>query len=305
MRMAHRIGTQPGSKYVGLTKTVNGHPVWTGEVRLDEAALTLPLRWRKPRRIFVDSMSDLFHEVVPDEWIDRVFAVMALSPKHTFIVLTKRAERMRDYCQSKHAGFLVKIAHQINSAWLGDDPSRTSAVGVGYSPTTWPLSNVWLGVSVEDQQRADERIPLLLEPPAAIRFVSAEPLLAPINLLPFLKRRRKLDEAGSMDDDWSQKILDWVIVGGESGPGARPMHPEWARSLRDQCAAAGAAFFFKQWGAWAPEDQAPAGARKPRYPYPWNRHEWNYNTGKPVSWRFGAHAAGRALDGREWSEWPA
>jgi protein gp37 len=138
------------AKFAGLTEPSKAGPVWTGEVRLWERVLDQPVRWTKPRRIFVNSMSDLFHESVPDEWIDRVFAVMALCPQHTFQVLTKRADRMRDYCSSPYNGVALSFK--------------------------WPLPNVWLGVSVEDQARADGRIPRLLDTPAAVRcLVRASP----------------------------------------------------------------------------------------------------------------------------------
>lgn len=212
----------------GLTIDTKAGPVWNGEVRFNEKDLDQPLRWRRPRLIFVCAHGDLFHENVPDEWIDRVFAVMALAPQHTFQVLTKRSERMRAYV----------------AAVAGDPKRFTSwaATGAGViresglleklreAPPRWPLPNVWVGVSAEDQHRYDERVSHLRETPAAIRYVSAEPLLGPIDA----------DLTG----------IDWVIVGGESGSGARPMHPDWARSLRDQCAAAGVAFHFKQWGEW-------------------------------------------------------
>lgn len=180
------------------------------ELYLDKKTMTAPLRWTRPRKIFVCSMSDLFGDFVSDADIGAVFAVMALCPQHTFQVLTKRSERMRD------------LVPQILSA---------------------PLPNVWLGVSCEDQETADQRIPHLLDTPAAVRFISAEPLLGPIRL------------RETLSDDWlasgksgERKGLSWCIIGGESGPKARPMHPDWARSLRDQCQTAGVAFFYKQTG---------------------------------------------------------
>lgn len=187
-----------------VLRTPSG-PRWTGKVELIESKLTEPLHWKKPQRVFVNSMSDLFHEALPDEAIDRVFAVMADCPHLTFQILTKRPERMLKWFSS---GLQMKV----NPPW--SDP------------------NVWIGVSVEDQATADARIPLLLQTPAAIRFVSYEPALGPVDF------RKETWTAG----------LDWIIAGGESGPGARPPHPDWFRSVRDQCAAAGVAFFFKQWG---------------------------------------------------------
>lgn len=181
------------------------------EIFLDEETLKKPLSWKKPRTIFVCSMTDLFADFVKDAWIDRVFAVAALCPQHTFIVLTKRARRLRVYSNARRP-------------------------------------NVWLGVSAEDQKTADARVPDLLATPAAVRFLSCEPLLGPINL----QALRYWLEVETDNNGQVLHGLDWIIVGGESGPNARPMHPDWARGLRDQCAEAGVPFFFKQWGEWAP-----------------------------------------------------
>jgi len=172
---------------VGLTADSKAGPVWTGEVRFNEEWLTEPLRWRRPRRIFPVAHGDLFHEAVPDEWIDQVFAVMALCPQHIFQVLTKRAERMRQYMESIDNGdgerleglrsaLIEGMAQSIHYERTGDDTvDEWLAVHL-------PLPNVWLGVSVEDQRAADERIPQLLATPAAKRWISAEPLLGPIDL---------------------------------------------------------------------------------------------------------------------------
>lgn len=236
----------------GLTVFTKNGPVWTGEVRFNEQWLDQPLRWERPRMVFVCAHADLFHPSVPDEWIVKVFKVMRDAPQHVFQVLTKRAERMRDF---------VSVRYPV------------------------PLANVWLGVSVEDRATADERIPLLLDTPASVRWISAEPLLGSVDLTMIndgtAHRDVPREEWGSVDDDdsppglwwnvltgertimhggatgeWSRTdtALDWVIAGGESGPRARPMHPDWVRSLRNQCAAAGVPFLFKQWGEWAPAD---------------------------------------------------
>ena len=204
MRMAHR-SNRPGGAYEGLTRIGAHGPTWTGDVRVVREMLDYPLKLRKPHRIFVNSMSDLFHESLDEIAIGEVFGTMAVAEQHTFQVLTKRPGRMKAILE-------------------------TARVCFDYHE---PLANVWLGVSAEDQKTADERIPLLMETPAAVRWVSAEPLLGPIDL----------ESVPSMEGS-----IDWVVVGGESGPGARPMHPDWARSLRDQCKAAGVPFFFKQWG---------------------------------------------------------
>lgn len=213
-RMAKRLVAMGAEKYLG-TVGEDGH--WTGQTNMSHDDLNIPFRWRKPRRVFVNSMSDLFHESIPDEFIADVFHVMAVTPWHTYQVLTKRADRMR--------------------SWATCAASR--CLGVIPWPHLWPLPNVWLGVSVEDQAAAYARIPDLLQTPAAVRFLSCEPLLGPVDLGHFLCHYwRKGLTLGN--------YLDWVICGGESGPGARPMHPDWARSLRDQCQEAGVPFFFKQ-----------------------------------------------------------
>lgn len=235
------VGTRTGHQpFTGFAKIVNGHPAWTGKVELIESKLTEPLHWKKPQRIFVNSMSDLFHEALPDEAIDRVFAVMALCPQHTFQVLTKRAERMLCYMESRRASSRFWKAACL-AGWTFD--FRSPLDGKEYSLLPFPLPNVWLGVSVEDQQRADERIPLLLQTPAAVRFVSYEPALGPVNFL-------------AVPDRWKGKGtgIDWIICGGESGPGARRFDLEWMRSAVVQCKAAGTAIFCKQIGSnpyWA------------------------------------------------------
>jgi protein gp37 len=252
----------------GLTQESKAGPVWTGEVRLNETALLDPLKWKRPRRIFWNAHGDLFHDAVPDDWIDRVLAVCALTPHHTHMILTKRSARMRAYFAHDEGfgrwGYIEGRAKQMalhagGKALLKSLTGKTLAHFGGGS-----LPNVWLGVSVEDQTRADERIPDLLDTPAAIRFISAEPLLGPVNLseVPWhvagYSMEGTLPDSTESDDFrfWHHEAqgIRWVIVGGESGPGARPMHPDWARSLRDQCAAAGVAFHFKQWGSCLPGD---------------------------------------------------
>lgn len=249
----------------GLTIDSKAGPVWNGQVRLHELALLQPLKWKRPRRIFWNAHGDLFHPAVPDEWIDRVFAVCALTPQHTHMILTKRSARMREYMADAGVVTLRVAMTDINRE------AQRHSVETLYR--TWPLPNVWLGVSVEDQARADERIPDLLATPAAVRFLSCEPLLGPVNLLTINRGNRiTLDAlrgwhstsltfalADGCPPSEPMPILprqlpriNWVIVGGESGPGARPMHPDWARSIRDQCAGAGVPFHFKQWGDWGP-----------------------------------------------------
>jgi protein gp37 len=239
----------PGQPYEGLVKLNGGRGAgkrskWTGVVRMVPEHLADPLRWRRPRRIFVNSMSDLFHEQLSDEDIAAVFAVMAAAPRHTFQVLTKRPERMRDWFR-----WLEGAAERSRSIFPADDTTwrrnhvmwaaaRRADVDLAASrhDHQWPLPNVWLGVSVEDQRRADERIPLLLDTPAAVRFISAEPLLGPIDF----RRVPGFNRVGLNLQDW------WVIAGAESGRGARKMDLDWVRSIRDQCAAARVPFFYKQ-----------------------------------------------------------
>jgi protein gp37 len=310
MRMANRLAANPATPhYAGTVEPSKAGPVWTGKLAMaPEKALTAPLRRRKPTMYFVNSMGDLFHEDVPDDWIDRVFAVMALCPQHTFQVLTKRANRMRAYVTDREDR---EIGRAQDRQLTGPHPVPV-------------LPNAWLGVSAEDQVRADDRIPDLLATPAAVRFVSAEPLLGPVDLRrlaatggtirPYRALVDALDGTCQSRDhastDWFKlpAKIDWVIVGGESGKGARPMHPHWARSLRDQCAAAGVPFFFKQWGEFRPriyclpiEDDDvniwPDGTV--------GRGNVNDNggTGWPLK-RVGKNRAGRLLDGREWNGMP-
>jgi protein gp37 len=296
IRDARRLAGNPNAKiravYDGLTVIEGGRPNWSGEVRLVWERLEIPLRRKKPTRWFVNSMSDLFHEKLPDEAIDRVFAVMALCPQHTFQVLTKRPERMLQWAKSleavaaEHAPFTKRSVFQggiygttdgaftaaqvLNLRWL------KAGGGRAFPNHPWPLPNVWLGVSVEDQATADKRIPLLLQTPAAVRFVSYEPALGPVDFNPFLPM--------PPGESWSYEVchaigsvdpyLDWIIAGGESGRGARPAEAEWFRAVRDQCVAAGVPFFFKQWGEWSPEG------------------------------RVGKKAAGRLLDGEIWEQMP-
>lgn len=284
----------PLAHYRGLTEESNAGPVWTGRVATAPDHVFLePLTWRRPRLVFVCSMADLFHEAVPDAVIDRVFAVMALARHHTFQVVTKRAARMRAYVEQVTADRLAAAMRQI-----------PPTLGPRSIPLEWPLPNVWKLVSCEDQKRADERVPELLATPAAVRGVSAEPLLGPIDFTRIDVQQygylNALDDGYFIDGRTPRRRLDWIIVGGESGPGARPMHPDWARSIRDQCAAAGTAFFFKQWGAhaWTPDDvcytDAPKWGRERGFPIgtPFHHHASGH-----TSFRVGKARAGRLLDG--------
>lgn len=302
-------------------------------VTLHEDKLNEPLRMRKPARVFVASMGDLFHEDVPDEFIDKVFAVMALASRHTFLVLTKRPERMRNYILSRGEelleigisewlaeqifwpGNLIAAAWPIDRRWRRapadyDGPDLVSPEdwfweGEG-KPFAWPLPNVWCGVTAENQARVDERIPLLLQTPAAVRFVSVEPMLGLVDLSCYLSWQYHVnlpeeERPRAMAEHWAGMHrltkLDWVICGGETGPGARPMHPDWVRGLRDQCQAAGVPFHFKSWGEWAPNY---AGCPS----YALSQLVSDGNNGVLKMWRVGAKTSGRLLDGREWNEYP-
>ena len=292
-----RLAANPKTIYHGREFTdVRCHPE-----RLDQ-----PLRWTRSRLIFVNSMSDLFHEDVPDDFIDKVFAVMGLSGKHTFQVLTKRPERMKAYMASraKSVEYFERAAREMGYTFKFEFDGKT------HGTLSWPLPNVWLGVSVENQETADERIPLLLQTPAAVRWVSAEPLLGPADLpgLFFYGTER----TGGVEPLRKHRhpLIDWVVVGGESGPKARPMNPDWARSLRDQCAEAGVPFFFKQWGSWEPVARSGAvdalitmpGQNKDLWAWPGATKDcWRSG---PVSVRVGRNGVSEALDGREHKEYP-
>ena len=313
----------------GLTIQSKAGPVWTGDVRLNEEWLTQPLRWSRPRMIFVCAHGDLFHESVPDEWIDRVFAVMALAPQHTFQVLTKRAQRMRVYFAARTEGDPWAEAADAIGNLLG-----TTHHPAALEPKDMPLQNVWLGVSVEDQRRADERIPELLETPAALRWLSAEPLLGPIDLekidvAAWMRTYRSGSDIGQhpydpdmrwpllapfehMQSGWSSPGLDWVVVGGESGPGARPMHPDWPRAIRDQCERAGVPFFFKQWGEWAVDRLRPGSdlggdmrADRVRHVCRDRENDGYFREGDRHMRRVGKARAGRKLDGEIHDAQPA
>ncbi|WP_229685840.1 DUF5131 family protein [Longimycelium tulufanense] len=324
-RMEHRDFDQPG-------------PGGTTGVRLHPERLNQPLHWRTPRRVFVNSLADLFHDEVPDEYIARVFAVMAATPQHTYQILTKRPARMRsllvDECTCGN-GHAPGVHFRSAMDWVAtphnpDHVPGTAGKKVYYAG--WPLPNVWLGVSVENQQWADIRIPALLDTPAAVRFLSCEPLLGPVDLSSWTTcghesmsggegpvellgrwpRRWVCDGcAAVLDDDTgtTRPGLSWVIAGGESGPGARPMHPDWVRSLRDQCQAAGVPFFFKQWGEWAPEavcatEHGAANARYLERDGSTRPARWGARGSAITVQRNGKHRTGRRLDGRTHDEVP-
>ena len=309
MRQAHRTSGKGGA-YEGLTEIINGRPQWNGKIRLVPELLAAPLHWKKPRRIFVNSMSDLFHEDVPDEFIDQVFAMMSLCPQHIFQVLTKRPERMQRWISNSSVN--VRTIARINVFRGTCGVMAARSVDTCFEPTAkfrWPLLNIWLGVSVEDQLTADERIPLLLQTPAAVRFISAEPLLGPIQLTGICS----IPACFNALLVGRYPRLNWVITGGESGPGARPSHPDWFRSLRDQCAVVGVPFFFKQWDEWVPCETEVLSEPPGRVVYPLDEsitldRKGTYKLTEVHSLEFvrvGKKAAGRLLDGRTHDEYPA
>jgi protein gp37 len=281
----------PGQPYAGLATWVTRpdgtrEPRWTGATRIMWSQLDAPIRWRRPRHIFVNSMSDLFHEKLHLDDIAGILghAIAAHHLRgHTFQILTKRPQRMLDVLQDEE--FWEAANCQATELVLENtDPldrrSDDARATLGsYSAENAP-PGIWLGVSVEDQATAEERIPLLLRTPAALRFISAEPLLGRIDLV-----------AVRFMGIHSLTFLDWVIAGGESGVAARPMHPGWARRLRDDCIAAHVPFFFKQWGEWAP---APRAIRQ-------QTHRFDDGT---VMFRTGKNRAGNLLDGRTHQEFP-
>lgn len=308
-KMTKRLAAMKQKKYHGIL-TERGR--FNGKVRHHEDTLRIPFTWRKPRKVFVNSMSDLFHEDVPFEFIDKVFNVMARTPQHTYQILTKRPERMAEYLASEHLRVGNKPETDLRFLrW------HMYGTNMRYDDFCWPISNIWLGTSVENQDAADERIPHLLRCPAAVRFLSCEPLLGAVELKGKVFHGGGLSTRwdylnGLIERDWDANgpvydlgeerggKIHWVIAGGESGPEARPMHPDWARQLRDQCAEAGVAFFFKQWGEWCPASA-----------YSDDHEDLSFETCDRMGWpggeevyRVGKKAAGRMLDGRTHEEFP-
>ena len=333
----------PGCDHCYAERLVNGrmrhrYPDGFAKVVLHPERLDQPLRWKRPRRIFVNSLSDLFEAQVPDEFIVQVFDVMATASRHIFQVLTKRPGRMASF-----------VRRYLTGAFATD-----AAAGLLAFTVERPPPNIWLGTSVEDQHWADVRVPKLLDTPAAVRFLSCEPLLGPVDLdaellgHPWARANAHshayprhilgpvedpdglwrghmecIDDATSDDpydgrgcgfDTTQRGGIDWVIVGGESGPGARPMHPGWARVLRDQCQATGVAYLFKQWGEWGPcddllDDQARVLTDEGRWVKPGTPPPPGLCLEQPSAWapmrRCGKQFVGRELDGRTWDEFPS
>jgi protein gp37 len=290
-----------GMPFEGLVHKKNGSLNWTGKITFAEKALMDPYKWKEKERIFVNSMSDVFHDNVPEEYIRRIFDIMADLPRHTFMILTKRPKRMLQLMQ--------KFSQE---AMLYND--------------IFPLPNVWLGVSVENQLTANERIPLLMQTPAAIRFLSCEPLLGPVDLTNldlgdqltggYGKRRILWDALSGWESQFEQGILpepgriprvrisnpnnriQWVIVGGERGHQSRPMHPHWVQSLLQQCLDSETAFMFKQYGDWT----NPAASGIPIESIRKARH-YQFDDGISV-WKIGRKRAGRNFYGESWDAYP-
>ena len=304
MRIAARLarmGGKTGARYAGLTTAERTGPIWTGEIRVAEDLLAWPLLRRRPRRIAVNLMSDLFHENLATATVDLLHAVMRAAHWHQFLVLTKRAARMRAYYNDPETPHRIADKFVLLSSLILPVPGRRGGSSrrvdqamrpAGLEP--WPLPNLWLGVSVEDQDRM-ARVSDLLQTPAAMRWVCFEPLLDPVRPEAVRDGDRYFDAlAGShyvvdgrgrtvLVEGPAWRALDWVVTGGEIGAGARPMHPQWVRNLRDKCITTGVAFFFRQWGEWAPASSDPL---------------------DPTMIRAGKRAAGRLLDGRTWNEIP-
>ena len=322
-RHSFALNAKVHAAYEGLTRKVNGKAAWTNVVRCLPERLTEPLHWRKPCTIFVNSMSDTFHSDVPDEFLDQMFAVMALAHWHRFMVLTKRPERMLEYLSDPETpgrialqmGRIMSVLHGVKGIPQNSElPSPEDGL-------VWPLPNVIGMVSAEDQRAANERIPILLRTPLARRGVSLEPLLGPVDLkhidyswqvremFRYLSEQKQVETpsppngtaffnalTGDWFDGWDSgseplQRLDLVIAGGESGLAARPSHPDWFRSLRDQCAAAGVDYHFKQWGEWAPSHRMP-GQEIAEAACQWP------GDAQPMA-RLGKKLAGRLLDGVE------
>lgn len=319
-----------------MTKLV---PAYAGrdftDVRTHGDRLDQPIRWAKRRMIFVNSMSDLFHPAVPDDFIDSVFGVMWAclygrneQDGHIFQVLTKRADRMRDYLNTDRREAWARAAVHHGG---GIDPDGIYDQTLSFEG---PHPRIWLGVSVEDQAAANERIPMLIDTPAAVRWISAEPLLGRVDLCEafgmWWNQTMNCFESSSSSgfnrnpNNQRETAIDWVVVGGESGPKARPMHPAWARSLRDQCAAAGVPFLFKQWGEWTEEDPGetahkdcagvlPSGGAmlcSEGYQPPWDTMERLEQSGgvrldgRTLMFNVGKKRAGRLLDGVQHDGYP-
>ena len=322
----------------------NNEPFST--IRFHEDRLKVPLHWRKPRRIFVNSMGDLFHESVPFDFIDRALAIMAMCPQHTFMALTKRPGRMVEYFTDTGLG--LRIGAHLMKFGRGNVGAECAVIDIAHKLTFGGLKNLMLGCTVENQAAADERIPLLLATPAAKRFVSCEPLLGAVDLSDFAQcedcgklvrdygpNTPDIDPTTGIDQMAAELIgrcgychspfkepdevefalnLDLVIAGGETGPGARPAHPDWFRGLRDACQEASIPYFFKSFGDWGPVgDSTGKGiiVCSPEHGSRWGSFQADgtfikglFKVGCQHMLRVGKSRAGRMLDGREHNDMP-
>lgn len=252
--MAKRLAKMGQKQYAAVVNETG----WNGKAVTVPEALDKPLRWRKGRRIFVCSMSDLFHDDVPFEYIAAVYGVMAACPQHTFQVLTKRPERMLEFMrwwQQPKAmfGLGASVHCKVGGVSVFPTPAYRALTDAEHGKLQWPLPNVWHGTSIANQADADKNIPILLQVPSAVRFVSAEPLVGPVDLTPWPGNEviawGHEGRVGIAEFEVKPPRLHWVIVGGESGPNARPCDVAWIRSIVEQCKAAGVACFVKQLGA--------------------------------------------------------
>lgn len=342
-RMANRLAANPKTAHIYKELITDGK--WNGNVRkLTYKAFELgdgykypeiydPIRWRKARLVAVNLMGDSFHEKMSDWQIDLMMGIAVLNPKHIFQFLTKRSERLKDYFSTPKDELIERWGKAVWNIGLCEDEAAAYCYVCNRLDHEWPAKNIWIGVSVENQEQASKRIPDLLEIPAAVRFISAEPMLGPISLdfstTNFIHNTLTGEFlCEGMNETCISTKIDWVICGGESGPKARPMHPDWVKSLRDQCKSAGTPFFFKQWGEWIPE-------HKPKDGEPtcivcgctWSNAceggcHWLENTGmndicsccgnaragkledESLVFRVGKKKAGRLLDGAEYNEYP-
>lgn len=300
-RMAKRLYWMGMARPSTLPEYMNFEKGWlNGHIDFLEHRLKQPLHWRKPSRIFVCSMSDLFHEKVPFEFIDKVHAAMIMAIRrgryHTYLILTKRIKRMLKYYSSNRRPQLFDILEKDYDEFIG------------FFGINWPFPVLHLSVSISNQPEADEKIPILLQIHAAVRGLIIEPMLGSINIDKWIWGN-KCPDPQCGDSTWDhycqlgEQLLHWVVVGGESGPGARPMHPDWVRNIRDQCIAAGVPFYFKQWGEWLPVSQMTKEQKEV------NKLSWWPNRVTDIRGerflRFTKKKAGCILDGKEWKQLPA
>lgn len=329
VRLAPRLGA--------LTAGTHQDGAWTGKLNIFPERMLQACRWRKPRRIFVNSMGDLFHKDVPDTALDMVFAAMALCPRHEFILLTKRPERMRAYLTrmspQHHRQVLERTAYVL--AGFSDEAQCLAANALNGvlshgRNVYWPMQNVILMSTAENQQCFDMRAPEIM---ALARLgwrtgMSLEPLLGPVDVGPgtiWISRQakemaRSIDYAlamgGSEPEDYGPTLppkLDWIICGGETGPGARPMHPDWVRAVREACVDAGVSFFFKSWGEWGPGRYKPGCQSKvmgASSDVAWPDGSIGGGTAEQCGgpgeslYHGGKQGTGRHLDGRTWEQFP-